>query len=94
MPARRYKVEANWHGKVSDTVRDWLRDEVATVTREYATLTDTRTGDRFDRGAIRFTVTAKGGFRKSKTFIGETAWSDGERWANDEVNAASRRAVA
>jgi hypothetical protein len=79
---RRYKVEHDWHAADTETHTDMFGDTWATVTTEFATVVDTRTGDTFQDGARRVTVKANGKTRR-RTFIGETAWSDAKRWIWD-----------
>lgn len=53
-------------------------------------MTDTRDGHLYRDGAERVTVRGVAGFR-TRTFKGETAWSDAERYANDALWAARRQ---
>lgn len=58
---------------------------------EEATLIDTRTGDRFTDGAQRVRMLKSVEGFKTKTFKGEMAWSDADRYANDVYWADRRR---
>lgn len=78
----RYKVKGDW---ATDTV---LSDHVKI---EVSTLIDTRNGQEYRDGAHRVVVKNVEGYR-TKTFKGESAWCNAERYAND-AEWARRRAA-
>ena len=88
MSNSRYTVVGNWSRSLSPN----LAPSVLVI--EDSDLHDPRTNTTYPDGAVRvrFLVSVPG-FR-TKTFKGETAWSDAERYARDAAFAADRLEVA
>ena len=75
----------------SVTVNDYSTGEpVGTVVTDTFTLVDSRGGYRYDRGAYRVTVTGPEGHPRTKTFRGESAWSQAACYARDAVQWLNR----
>ena len=86
----RYKTSGNW--KVVDTrqITEYCNGPVVvTITFEVSDAIDTKYGSVHTNGYRRATVKA-GSVKKSKSFVGEMAWNDCERWAHDIVWQVSR----
>jgi hypothetical protein len=85
----RYTVQGPWR-RISSTSITVGFDEKVIGYIERADLLDTRTGDTYEDGARRVRSLVEG-FR-SKTFKGETAWSDARRYS-DDLHAFARRRI-
>lgn len=83
----RYSIEGPWELAERLVLNDGYAGETYVLGKvETATLVDTRGGYRYDRGAYR--VTSKVPGIRTKTFRGESAWSDAARYADDVYEAA------
>lgn len=56
-----------------------------TIITEQADMLDTKLGTTYIGGAYRVRVEGPGPAPRTKTFLGETAWSDAERLAYDHI---------
>ena len=91
--ANRYRVEGPWERAETITLHDGYAGETYELgTVETATLVDERGGYRYDRGAYR--VRSKLPAVRTKTFKGETAWTDAASYAIDLTRAAKRELLA
>lgn len=84
MKRGRYVIGNDWANIAFDEYETWGGD-VIRVETDTATLTDTRGGYTYPHGARRVTVKMRGGKKRTRTFIGETAYNDAKRWADDVV---------
>jgi hypothetical protein len=84
MPTKRYQALNDWETVRDETLTNYYGDELARVRVELATLHDTRTGDRYRDGARRVTVTSKG-IKRTRTFIGESAYHLARNWTDETV---------
>jgi hypothetical protein len=84
MKRGRYIVDDVWT-TIETQYIDTYNGDTITVTTDLADVTDTRGGYKYDDGARRVTVKMKGRGKRSRVFIGEMAWADGRRWADDVV---------
>jgi hypothetical protein len=91
----RYRIEGDWTELRRTEVEGFGADRVAGVLiYETATLVDSRGGHRYDQGAHRIRVESKlAGKPRTKTFQGETAWSQAESYERD-CETVLRRASA
>jgi hypothetical protein len=82
MPSRRYEVTGPWS---IETINHYAG---ASVTTEIADLRDKRNGQVYRQGAYRVRVRCHpvlSGQPRTKSFYGETAWSDAARYADDAL---------
>ncbi len=91
--SKRYEITSEWRQTKSGNVQsdDWTSDNpIVTVTEEVADIRSTRDGWEYRDGAYRvrafYTLTGKAHTR-SRTFYGESAWSNSARQYGDIVNA-------
>lgn len=86
----RYTIEGPWRRVTTIEITTGF-DPTRLGYIERADLKDTRTGDTFTDGARRV-VSLVEGFR-TKTFKGETAWNDAQRYADDLYSFAHRQII-
>lgn len=86
----RYTIEGPWREEESRLVTDYNLENQWTITKETATLMDNHGGMRYECGAYRVRVKGPNPPR-TKTFRGETAWSDAERLMGDWCIELARR---
>ena len=89
--SKRYEIVGSWATVSATVARPWRGEEQGLevrITREVADIRDTQDGHVYDDGSYRVTGRHLGGgsYLRSKTFYGETAWSDSRRLAEDTVN--------
>jgi hypothetical protein len=84
MKRGRYTIGNDWTSYAFDEYETYGGD-VIRVETDTATLTDTRGGYTYPHGARRVTVKMRGGKKRTRTFIGEMAWADAKRWADEIV---------
>jgi hypothetical protein len=87
----KYSTKNDWH-LVSDEeiVRTNALETddftVGTIKTYSGTLVDKESNKDYPGGAMKVIIDIPPAFKKSKTFKGETAWMDAERWSGDVVN--------
>lgn len=87
-PSARNKVTGNWVTYAWHKVTSAFTDQEWTITVHQADHLDTVTNHTYEGAAFKVTVQgpppADGSkLPRAKTFLGETAWSDAERYASD-----------
>jgi hypothetical protein len=80
----RYDIGNDWARYAFDEYKT-LGGNVIRVETQTATLIDTRGGYTYSHGARRVTIKMRGGGKRTKTFIGDHAYHDAKRWADDIV---------
>ena len=87
--SKRYEIVSGWDMVGSYIVRPYFDggDLQVRVTREVANIRDTVGGHVYQDGAYRVKAvhTSGGSYLRSKTFYGETAWSDSRRLYSDTI---------
>lgn len=87
----RYSVKNDWSlVSEEEIVRTSIFEQfdviIGTIKTYSGTLVDKETSADYSGGAMKVVVDIPPAFKKSKTFKGETAWMDAERWSGDIVN--------
>lgn len=90
----RYSIEGPWDEEARRDVQDWDLENEWPVITETATLVDSQGGYRYAAGAYRVRFEGPNPKPRAKTFRGETAWSDAERYAGDMALAIQHGRVA
>jgi hypothetical protein len=89
----RYSIEGPWELAETLVLNDGYAGESYVLGKvETATLVDGTGGYRYEQGAYR--VTSKVPGIRTKTFRGESAWSNAARYADDVYEAARRELLA
>lgn len=89
----RYSTKNDWHLiSEEEIVKMYPQVKVIGNIKTYSgTLVDKEGDQEYDGGAMKVIVELPSvpdgppAFKKTKTFKGETAWMDAERWSNDMV---------
>lgn len=92
----RYTLDKATRDRESQDVVRWDHGTIAgSVIVETYTITDTRNGQRYDRGGYRVVVSGPDDRTprrpRTRTFYGETAWSRAENLRRDAVYWLQRR---
>lgn len=87
-PSKRNKVVGGWELNPYDAepvrqVTNYGGESHWVIRTEVADLHDTVCDTVYRHGAYRVTIDGPSPKPRGKTFVGETAWSDAERYAND-----------
>lgn len=87
----RYKPVGNWREAPTEHCATWYGD-VKYLRHVRLQISDVRevNGAIWHDGAHKVIITGPPGRPRSKTFIGETAWSDAERYIGDAVSWFAR----
>ena len=87
---RRYRTAGNWTTVDTRPITAYCDGPlIATLIIEVSDAVDTKHGDVYTDGFRRATVKV-GSSKRSKSFVGETAYNDCERWLNDIVWEVAR----
>lgn len=93
MATRYQKQDGPWHEVARESFRadraDTDTDEVVTVTIESSDMLDHRSGHRYVGGARRVRC-SNSAYGRTKTFLGEMAWADSNRYATDIATKVTR----
>lgn len=83
----RYSSKNDWRLiSEEEIVRLYPQETVIGNIKTYSgTLVDKVGEAEYDGGALKVIIEVPPTLKKSKTFKGETAWMDAERWSNDIV---------
>jgi len=88
---KRYQTEGAWIQVKGVSVFPYRGgDAFGRVVTYTADLLDTKTGHIYYNGSYRVSVLGPAGRPRGRTFKGETAWSDAERYAIDAVHTLER----
>ena len=80
----RYKITTGWTRITIKDIETYYGSPSASIEREVADVTDTRTGGSYASGAERVTVRCAGK-KRVKTFIGESRYDNAVRWTDDTL---------
>lgn len=86
----RYVVSDQWTTVDTKQTETWS-GTVITSTVEITSVTDTRGGYVYERGARRVTIKVRGGGKRTRVFIGERAYDEAYRWERDTINELQRQ---
>lgn len=92
MPSKRYQIIGPWREVSTTPVERYDSDEDQwDVIVEQADAHDTRTNTTYTGGAYRVRTEGPSPKPRTKTFIGESAWNNSARHAEDVASELCRR---
>jgi hypothetical protein len=90
--SKRYTATGPWDVEADVQIDDYDGEQAGRVVTKSGPLRDDRTGTVYAEGAWNVTVDGPKGHPRSKTFDGESAWSNARRYADDAAYWIRRNA--